>query len=236
MVPIQVYYPSLKHPWSDVTALKSGWTKDKRGPPPKDADPTTLKTEKDFPEDSEARRIAAEKREATKARKLAAAQGAGTSAAPKGSKKTTRRAKKVEVQSPPAASSKDNANNDADVESEEAPEEAPAKVIAKKIKKPDSKGISIREPDSNPPRATIDTTNLVTDAQLATAAPVSTRAKPSTKGKGKKAAGADDEETLAQRQDRIAQEKREKEKQIQERELEIALLRAFEATPEERRA
>src|SRR3954464_5080929 len=119
MVPIQVYYPSLKHPWSDVTALKSGWMKDKRGPPPKDVDPTTLKTEKDFPEVAEARRIAAEKREATKARKLAAAQGAGTSAAPKGTKKTTRRAKKAEV-SPPAASSKDDVNNDADVESEEA--------------------------------------------------------------------------------------------------------------------
>src|SRR3954470_23601005 len=112
---------SMKHPWSDVTALKSGWTKDKRGPPPKNADPTTLKTEKDFPEVVEARRIAAEKREDTKARKLASAQGAGTCAAPKGTKKTTRRAKKAEVQSPPTASSKDDANNDADVESEEAP-------------------------------------------------------------------------------------------------------------------
>src|SRR3954471_3373595 len=148
---------SMKHPWSDVTALKSGWTKDKRGPPPKDADPTTLKTEKDFPEVAEARRIAAEKREATKARKIAAAQSAGPSAAPKGSKKTTRRAKKADVQSPPAASSKD------EVESEEAPEEAPSKVIAKKYKKSGNKGIS-REPDSVPPRATIDTTNLVTNA------------------------------------------------------------------------
>src|SRR3954469_2307049 len=221
---------AMKHPWSDITALKSSWTKDKRGPPPKNADPTTLKTEKDFPEVAEARRIAAEKREATKARKIASAQGAGPSAAPKGSKKTTRRAKKADVQSPPAASSKD------EVESEEAPEEAPSKVIAKKYKKSGNKGISFREPDSVPPRATIDTTNLVTTAPLATAAPVSTRAKPSTKGKSKKAAGADDEETLAQRQDRIAQEKREKEKQIQEKELEAALLRAFEATPEEKRA
>src|SRR3954467_1531804 len=220
---------AMKHPWSDVTALKSGWTKDKRGAPPKDVDPTTLKTEKDFPEVAEARRIAAEKREATKARKLAASQGAGTSAAPKGMKKTTRRAKKAEVQSPPAASSKD------DVESEEAPEEAPSKVIAKKYKKSGNKGISIREPDSVPPRATIDTTNLVTDAPLATAAPVSTRAKPSMKGKGRKAAGAEDEETLAQRQERISQEKRAKEKQIQEQQIETALLRAFEATPEEKR-
>src|ERR1043165_5272778 len=91
---------ALKNPWSDVTALKSGWTKDLRGPPPPNAHPSTLKTEKDFPEVVEARRIAAEKREATKARKLAAAQGAGPSAAPKGKKKTTRKAKKVE--SPPA--------------------------------------------------------------------------------------------------------------------------------------
>src|SRR4051812_35654065 len=126
---------AMKHPWSDVTALKSGWTKDKRGPPPKDADPTTLKTDKDFPEVAEAHRIAAEKREATKARKLAAAQGAGTSAAPKGTKKTTRRPKKAEVQSPPAASSKDDVNNDVDVESEEAP----SKVIAKKYKKSGNK-------------------------------------------------------------------------------------------------
>src|SRR4051812_22679411 len=94
---------ALKNPWSDVTALKSGWTKDKRGPPPKDADPSTLKTAKDFPHIVEARKIAAEKREATKARKLDEAQGAGPSVAPKGKKKTTRRAKKVEVQSPPAA-------------------------------------------------------------------------------------------------------------------------------------
>src|SRR3954464_1098644 len=49
---------ALKNPWSDVTALKSGWTKDKRGPPPKYADPTTLKTAKDYPEVVEARRIA----------------------------------------------------------------------------------------------------------------------------------------------------------------------------------
>src|SRR3954465_2714938 len=113
----------MKHPWSDVTALKSGWTKDKRGPPPKNADPTTLKTEKDYPEVVEARRIAAEKREATKARKLAPAQGAGTSAAPKGKKKTTRRERKAEAQSPPTASSKDDVNAEADdpVESEEAP-------------------------------------------------------------------------------------------------------------------
>src|SRR3954462_24456 len=88
---------ALKNPCSDVTALKSGWTKDKRGPPPKNADPTTLKTKKDFPEVAEARRIAAEKREATKARKIAAAQSAGPSAAPKGSNKTTRRAKKANV-------------------------------------------------------------------------------------------------------------------------------------------
>ena len=47
---------ALKHPWSDVNALKSGWTRDKRGPPPKDADPTTLKTAKDFPHIVEARR------------------------------------------------------------------------------------------------------------------------------------------------------------------------------------
>src|SRR3954468_19584429 len=77
---------ALKNPWSDVTALKSGRTKDKRGPPPPDADHTTSKTEKDFPHIVEARRLAAEKRAATKARKLAAAQGAGTSAAPKGKK------------------------------------------------------------------------------------------------------------------------------------------------------
>ena len=53
-----------------MTALKPGWTKDKRGPPPKNADPTTLKTEKDFPHIVEARKLAAEKRAATKARKL----------------------------------------------------------------------------------------------------------------------------------------------------------------------
>src|SRR4051812_27806462 len=141
---------AMKHPWSDVTALKSGWTKDKRGPPPKDADPTTLKTKKDFPEVAEAPRIAAEKREATKARKIAAAQGAGPSAAPKGTKKTTRRAKKADVQSPPAASSKDDVNNDADVESENALEEAPSKVIAKKYKKSGNKGISFREPNFVP--------------------------------------------------------------------------------------
>src|ERR1041384_8002603 len=228
---------ALKNPWSDVTALKPGWTKDKRGPPPQNAHPSTLKTEKDFPEIVEARRIAAEKREATKARKLAAAQGAGTSAAPKGKKKTYKRAKKAE--SPPAASSKDNENDEADdaeVESEEVPKEAPVKVVAKKSKKTGNKGISIREPASNPPRATINTTNLVTDAPLATAAPVSTRSKPSAKGKGKMAVGADDDETLAQRQERIAQEKRAKERLIKEQQMEAALLRAFEATPEEKRA
>ena len=79
-------------------------------------------------------------------------------------------------------------------------------------------------------------TNLVTDAPLATAAPVSARAKPSAKEKGKKADGAEDKETLAQRQERIAQEKRAKEKQIQEKQIETSLLRAFEATPEEKRA
>ena len=72
---------------------------------------------------------------------------------------------------------------------------------------------------------------MVIDAPLATAAPVSARAKPSAKEKGKKAAGAEDDETLAQRQERIAQEKRAKEKQFQEKEIESALLRAFEATP-----
>ena len=76
---------------------------------------------------------------------------------------------------------------------------------------------------------------MVTDAPLATAAPVSTRAKPSAKEKGKKAAGAEDEETLAQRQERIAKEKCSKEKQLHEKEIETALLRAFEATPEEKR-
>src|SRR4051812_3958791 len=82
---------ALKNPWSDVLALKSGWTKEKRGPPPANAHPSSLKTEADFQEIVEARRKAAEKREATKARKLAvaaggegiAAQGAGSSAAPK---------------------------------------------------------------------------------------------------------------------------------------------------------
>src|SRR4051812_47301591 len=118
---------ALKHPWSDVTALKSGWTKDKRGPPPKNADPTTLKTAKDFPHIVEARKLAAEKREATKARKLAEAQGAGTSAAPKGKKKTTRHAKKVEALSPPAASSKDDANDDANNDADDESEEAPGK-------------------------------------------------------------------------------------------------------------
>src|ERR1043165_4581246 len=49
---------ALKNPWSDVTALKSGWTKDLRGPPPPDAHPSTTRTEKDFPEVVEARRTA----------------------------------------------------------------------------------------------------------------------------------------------------------------------------------
>ena len=227
---------ALKNPWSDVTALKSGWTKNKRGTPPKNVDPSTLKTVKDFPEIVAARKLAAEKRAATKARKLAAAQDAGTSAAPKGKKKTTRRAKKAEVQSPPAASSKDDADDDAHHDADDESEEAPIKVSKKRIKKPGNKGISIREPEAIPPRATIDTTNLVTDAPLATAAPATSRAKPSTKDKGKKAAGTEDEETLAQRQERIAKEKRAKEKQLQEKQIEEAMMRAFEATPEEKRA
>ena len=227
---------ALKNPWSDVTALKSGWTKDKRGPPPKNAHPSTLKTPKDFPEVVEARRIAAEKREATKARKLAAAQDAGPSAAPKGKKKTSKRAKKVVVQSPPAASSKDDRNDESQHDADDESAEAVSKVSKKKHKKPAVKGISIREPEENPPRATIDTTNLVTDAPLATAPPSKSRAKPSAKEKGKKAAGAEDEETLAVRQDRIAKERRAKEKLLQEQQIEEALLRAFEATPEEKRA
>ena len=227
---------ALKNPWSDVTALKPGWTKDKRGPPPKDADPTSMKTPADFPHIVEARKIAAEKRAATKARKLAAAQDAGPSAAPKGKKKTTRRAKKAEVQSPPVVSSKDDANDDAHHDADDESEEAPVKVTKKKNKKPGNKGISIREPEANPPRATIEMTDLVTDAPLATAAPTTSRAKPSAKDKGKKSANAKDEETLAQRQERIAKEKRAKEKQLQENQIEEAMMRAFEATPEEKRA
>src|SRR3954470_13214482 len=91
MIPRWEVLFAMKHPWSDVTALKSGWTKDKRGPPPKDADPFTLKTAADFQHIVEARRKAIEKCQAAKARKLAAAgaegveaQGAGPSAALKG--------------------------------------------------------------------------------------------------------------------------------------------------------
>src|SRR4051812_27614280 len=98
---------ALKNPWSDVTALKSGWARDKRGPPPPDADPFTLKTAADFQHIVEARRKAIEKCQAAKARKLAAAgaegveaQGAGPSAALKGKNKTSRRAKEAEVVSP----------------------------------------------------------------------------------------------------------------------------------------
>src|SRR3954462_13863441 len=50
----------LKNPWSDVTALKPGWTKDKRGPPPQNAAESTLKTASDFQEIVDARLKAAE--------------------------------------------------------------------------------------------------------------------------------------------------------------------------------
>src|SRR4051812_27611774 len=46
---------ALKNPWSDVTALKPGWTKDKRGPLPPDAAESTLKTAADFQEIVEGR-------------------------------------------------------------------------------------------------------------------------------------------------------------------------------------
>src|SRR3954469_7374441 len=108
---------ALKNPWSDVTALKPSWTKDKRGPPPPNAAESTLKTAADFQEIVEARLKAAEKRKAADARKreLAAeaeeneAPDAGPSAAPKEKKgkKTTKRAKKAEIVSPPAASRED---------------------------------------------------------------------------------------------------------------------------------
>src|SRR3954468_4780462 len=82
---------ALKNPWSDVTALKSGWTKEKRGPPPPNVAESTLKTAADFQDIVDARMKAAEKRKAANATKkeLAAeaegneALGAGPSAAPK---------------------------------------------------------------------------------------------------------------------------------------------------------
>src|ERR1044072_1086561 len=80
---------ALKNPWSDVTALKSGWTKDKRGPPPENAAESTLKTAANFQDIVDAQKRSAEKRKVANARKktLAAgaegneAQGAGPSAA-----------------------------------------------------------------------------------------------------------------------------------------------------------
>ena len=68
---------ALKNPWNDVTTMKPGWTRDKRGAPPPDADPSTLKTAADFQHIVEARRIAAEKRKAAKARKMVAAEAKG---------------------------------------------------------------------------------------------------------------------------------------------------------------
>lgn len=46
---------ALKHPWSDVAALKPGWTRANRPAPTADADPSTLKTEADFPDEVAAR-------------------------------------------------------------------------------------------------------------------------------------------------------------------------------------
>ena len=41
---------ALKNPWSDVAALKPGWTRANRPCPPPDAHPSTLKTAADFQE------------------------------------------------------------------------------------------------------------------------------------------------------------------------------------------
>ena len=46
---------TLKKPWSDVTALKSEWTREKRGPPPHNAAASTLKTTADFQDILDAR-------------------------------------------------------------------------------------------------------------------------------------------------------------------------------------
>ena len=74
-------------------------------------------------------------------------------------------------------------------------------------------------------RGTIDMTNLVTDPPITTAAPVSTKkSKPSTVTKGKSVAVPEDQETLTQRQKRMADEQATREKEHQR-----ALLMSFYA-------
>src|SRR4051812_31132375 len=106
----------------------------------------------------------------------------GPSAAPKGKKKTSKRAKKPEVVSPAIASSEKN-GSEADDESDHPPppQPSPPKKSKSSKKKPGQEGIRIQEPvAASTARETIDMTNLVTDPPLATATPVSTRkTKPS---------------------------------------------------------